>query len=392
MVMVRQTASRPGIGRLSAVLLQTGCQRQTRELRPKSRTARRSELAAFSRRKSAFSVRKDGLAEDWTRREGSTGVPAGGQRQDQGDSTPVQQLSGRDGGKGTTGRRTAYSGWAILKPSMTLALRKHGQSSLPKLLPKLGPPLKWAGGKRWQVPHLKPFWELHSHRRLVEPFCGGLAVTLGLVPQRALLNDANPHLINFYRWLKRGLRVELDLRNDKDLFYQHRVRFNELLRKGRSTSREAASLFYFLNRTGFNGLCRFNGKGEFNVPFGRYNQIGYVRDFSAYRDVFRRWQFTRVDFESVPLRSEDFVYADPPYDVEFTQYAQGGFSWSDQERTASWLACHPGPVVLVNQATDRIRRLYASLGFKLTELEAPRRINCNGDRTPAMEIFATRNL
>ena len=70
----------------------------------------------------------------------------------------------------------------------------------------LRPPLKWAGGKRWQVPHLQPVWELHWDRRLVEPFCGGLAVTLGLTPSRALLNDANPHLINFYAQLRRGLR------------------------------------------------------------------------------------------------------------------------------------------------------------------------------------------
>ncbi len=215
---------------------------------------------------------------------------------------------------------------------------------------------------------------------------------MGLVPDRGLLNDVNPHLINFYRWVKRGLQIEIELRNDKDLFYRHRVRFNELLSKRRSSSREAASLFYFLNRTGFNGLCRFNGSGEFNVPFGRYNQIGYVRDYSPYREALRRWQFTCIDFESVALWPDDFVYADPPYDVEFTQYAKGGFSWSDQERTARWLARHPGPVVLVNQATDRIGRLYASLGFSLTELEAPRRINCNGDRTPAMEVFATRNL
>ena len=64
------------------------------------------------------------------------------------------------------------------------------------------PPLKWAGGKRWQLPHLRPLWEPHSRRRLVEPFCGGLAVALGLKPERALLNDANPHLINFYRWIR----------------------------------------------------------------------------------------------------------------------------------------------------------------------------------------------
>src|SRR5215471_5425434 len=69
----------------------------------------------------------------------------------------------------------------------------------------LPPPLKWAGGKRWQVPHLRPFWEPHTHRRLVEPFAGGLAVTLGLMPGAALLNDTNEHLVNFYRWLQAGL-------------------------------------------------------------------------------------------------------------------------------------------------------------------------------------------
>jgi DNA adenine methylase len=55
----------------------------------------------------------------------------------------------------------------------------------------LRPPLKWAGGKRWLVPHLIPLWQPHSYRRLVEPFCGGLAVALSLRPTRALLNDAN---------------------------------------------------------------------------------------------------------------------------------------------------------------------------------------------------------
>src|SRR5438046_10196412 len=56
----------------------------------------------------------------------------------------------------------------------------------------LPPPLKWAGGKRWQLPHLRKLWEGESHRRLVEPFCGGLAVTVDLLPERALLNDVNP--------------------------------------------------------------------------------------------------------------------------------------------------------------------------------------------------------
>ena len=64
----------------------------------------------------------------------------------------------------------------------------------------------------------------------------------------------------------------------------------------------------------------------------------------------------------------------------------------DQERTARFLAQHPGPVVLVNQATERIDALYRSLGFTIDYLQAPRRISCNGDRTKAREIVATKNL
>ena len=256
----------------------------------------------------------------------------------------------------------------------------------------LRPPLKWAGGKRWQVPHLRPMWQSHIGRRLVEPFCGGLAVTLGLSPDRALVNDANPHLINFYRWLQKGLRVDLRMENDQSLFYAHRDRFNALLGSGKGATKEAAALFYYLNRTGFNGLCRFNRSGEFNVPFGRYARIGYTRDFTAYRATFADWTFKNTDVEEVPIERGDFVYADPPYDVEFTHYAKGGFTWEDQERTATWLAKHRGPVVLVNQATPRIEKLYRRLGYAVQFLEGPRRISCTGDRTPAREILGTRNL
>jgi DNA adenine methylase len=99
-----------------------------------------------------------------------------------------------------------------------------------------------------------------------------------------------------------------------------------------------------------------------------------------------------VDVGHLRLDAGDFVYADPPYDVQFTQYAKLGFTWADQERTAELLSRHPGPVVLVNQATDRIQRLYRRLGFELRFLHAPRRISCTGDRQPAREVLATRNL
>jgi DNA adenine methylase len=256
----------------------------------------------------------------------------------------------------------------------------------------LKPPLKWAGGKRWLVPYLLKIWESHSERRLVEPFSGGLAVALGLMPDRALLNDGNPHLINFYTWLARGLKTVIPMENAEKQFYAHRERFNKLLQTGKENSSEAAELFYYLNRTGFNGLCRFNRAGEFNVPFGRYARINYRRDFNVYTKVLERWKFISGDFEKVPLAPDDFVYADPPYDVQFTQYAKEIFGWEEQERAAVWLSRHPGPVVLSNQGTDKITRLYRQLGFKLEFKDAPRRISCTGDRTPAREVIALKNL
>jgi DNA adenine methylase len=254
------------------------------------------------------------------------------------------------------------------------------------------PPLKWVGGKRWQVPHLAPLWESAGHRRLVEPFCGGLAVALGLSPDRALLNDANPHLINFYRWVQRGLVTTIEMRNDRALYDRHRAWFNGLLESGGAEGPEAAALFYFLNRTGYNGLCRFNRGGAFNVPFGRYSRITYTRDFRPYADMLLRWTFSDGDFAAMPVEPSDFIYADPPYDVTFRAYSRGGFSWDDQVRAATWLAGHEGPVVLVNQATHRIVDLYRSLDYALRFIKGPRRISCDGDRTPAQEVIATRHV
>ena len=267
-------------------------------------------------------------------------------------------------------------------------------------IPNLKPPLKWAGGKRWLVSELSDLWESHNQRRYVEPFCGGLAIALGLRPKRALLNDINEHLINFYRHLQQGLSIQIGTGNDKTLFYQHRQRFNELIRKGSNNgnggggakSAEAAQLFYFLNRTCFNGLCRFNQTGEFNVPFGTYKTITYAEDFFSYQPLFREWEFTNHDIERLQFDREDFIYADPPYDVEFTTYSAGGFSWDDQVRTAELLADHPGPVVMSNQATKRVVALYKRLKFKIKYLDAPRRISRTGDRSPARELLATKNL
>ena len=183
-----------------------------------------------------------------------------------------------------------------------------------------------------------------------------------------------------------------EMKNDRDFYYEMRARFNQLTREGQSQTSEAALIFYYLNRTAFNGLCRFNNSGGFNVPFGRYKTIDYATDFSAYQIPLQPWEITCGDFETLKLEPDDFIYADPPYDVQFTKYSQDDFTWEDQIRLTKWLAKHPGKVVLSNQATDRIVNLYEDYGFTIDRVDAPRRISCNGDRRPAKEVIAYKGF
>jgi DNA adenine methylase len=150
-------------------------------------------------------------------------------------------------------------------------------------------------------------------------------------------------------------------------------------------------LFYYLNRTGFNGLCRYNSKGQFNVPFGKYKKINYRTDFTEYKDAIANWEITNQSFQHVPLLPGDFVFADPPYDDGFVNYAPGGFTWENQVELAEKLARHDGFAIATNKATDRIVDLYSSLGFKIEIIEMPRKISCNGDRTPVKEMFAVKS-
>lgn len=259
------------------------------------------------------------------------------------------------------------------------------------------PLLKWAGGKRWLLPTIEKLWLSYAGARYVEPFSGGAGVAFGLAPRRALLNDSNAHLINFYAHVRRGLSLDIELRYDEDLFYRQRDRFNSLVSNGGKRSAEAAQLFYYLNRTSFNGLCRFNSKGFFNVPFGKYKRVEYERDFIEYRSLLKRWKFVSLDFEELEIERGDFVYCDPPYcsspgSAIFDRYTAGGFSWEDQVRLAEWLVRHRGPVLLSNQAEPRIVRLYRKLGFRLKFVNGPRRISANGARGFVREVLASRNL
>lgn len=254
------------------------------------------------------------------------------------------------------------------------------------------PIIKWAGGKRWLVPLLETLWKPYQETRLVEPFTGGMAVALGLNPKNALLNDVNGYLINFYEQVKKGLKVNVALKNNADFFYEMRDEFNHLISTKQSHTKKAAIIFYFLIRTGYNGLCRFNSEGAFNVPFGQHRSIKYKEDFFDYQPILSPWEFSTNDFEALCIKPDDFLYVDPPYDVPFTKYHSKGFDWADQLRLAEWLSKHPGPMVVSNEATPRILELYQDLKFKVRTLPGPRMISCKAERKPALEMLACKNL
>lgn len=263
--------------------------------------------------------------------------------------------------------------------------------------------LKWAGGKRWLLDpapdreiSLRGLYEPYRHRRLVDLFTGAGSVAFGLAPQRALVNDLNPHLVNCLRYAMLGVRKDMaaiEFANDKEIFAANRHRFNHLAREGVALP-EQALLFYYLNRTCYNGLCRFNRKGEFNVPFGKYKTIHYLQDWDGYVEGMRHWKITCGDFSHVHTLPGDFLFADPPYDgggSAFTAYWSSPFTWEDQVRLARFLARHDGPVIATNLATDRILTLYRNLGFVTHLVSAPRRVSCK-TRAKVIEMVATKGV
>lgn len=253
--------------------------------------------------------------------------------------------------------------------------------------------VKWAGGKAWFSDVIVSLFESNKKTRFIEPFAGGMSSAIAIKSEETLINDINPHLINFYKQVQNGLTVTLTMEYCKTRYYKYREMFNENIKKGEINTPEMAQLFFYLNKTGFNGMCRFNRSGFFNVPFGKYKTVNYHKDFLMYKALFEKWEFRCEDFVQIETTKDDFTFIDSPYDDSFADYSQDGFKWDDQVRTAEWAAKMEGPVVMTNKATDRIIELYDSLGFKVRVIKARRTISSKADeRKPVWEVIAYKNI
>ena len=238
------------------------------------------------------------------------------------------------------------------------------------------PILKWAGGKTQLIAQLLP----HVPERFgtyIEPFVGGGALFFALQPERAILSDSNPELVNLYRQIASDVDAVIDClkryRNTRDDYYGVRAQVWQELDPS-----EAAARMIYLNRTCFNGLYRVNRKGEFNVPYGRYPnpRICDEENLRAASEVLKRADILCGDFAEIlsnHVQAGDFVFLDPPYVPvgkwgDFKRYTKEQFYEADHRRLAeatTKLRERGAWSVLTNSNHPLVRELYADCSLQV---------------------------
>ena len=260
--------------------------------------------------------------------------------------------------------------------------------------------LKWAGGKsRISNDIMSHFTE---GDRLVEPFVGSGAIFLNSSFDNYLLCDSNIDLINLYNNLKyfpevliqETKNLFMNVNNTEENFYFFRKKFNTL----ESKDIKKSALFVYLNKHAFNGLCRYNSKGFFNVPFGRYKNPkcpeDKMRDFA---DKSQKAEFKCQDFNVTfnEITPGDIVYCDPPYvplsiTSSFTSYSKNDFNIKEQKRlarNAELLQTKGIQCIISNHDLKITRKLYTK--SKIFELKVQRNIaSKSSSRIKVGEIIA----
>lgn len=265
--------------------------------------------------------------------------------------------------------------------------------------------LKWSGGKRNALPTLLPFingiLNDFAIKRLVEPFTGSATVALNVEVERYLLADSNNDLIQTHRAITNAesLPIFLDqletlFSHGYDGFHQLRDRFNTRP----ENDIEMAALFLYLNKYGFNGLCRYNKSGKFNVSSGK-NASGVkfkkpqLELIHQFKEKLSHAEFLAQGFEETfnQVQPGDLVYCDPPY-VPATSskynYTAEGFTFDDQVRLKELAKSANVPVMISNHANDLTRELYSDSDIFI-QFPVGRQISCKSHtRQPAMECIA----
>ncbi len=264
------------------------------------------------------------------------------------------------------------------------------------------PFLKWAGNKFQILDKIMAI--LPEGSRLIEPFVGSGAVFLNGRYNKNVLADANPDIIHLFNHVKNEGQPFIDdcralftdETNTPEAYYEMRELFNTT-----TDPRERALMFVYFNRHGYNGLCRYNSKGGFNVPFGKYKKPYFPQDeMMAFHKRSQHARFVCQDFSTTMLAAKpgDVVYCDPPYvplseTASFTTYSAGGFGQAEQEKLgelAEELSSRGVTVIISNHDTEFTQHVYRKA--KIYPFDVRRSISCKGDkRDKASEVLALFN-
>lgn len=262
------------------------------------------------------------------------------------------------------------------------------------------PFLKWLGNK-FRISD-KIISHLPKNKVLAEPFVGSGAIFLNTDYEYYHLNDINKQLINLYENLKSNQTEFINFckqyferqYNSEKQYYILRNIFNETKDK-----QLQAALFLYLNRHGYNGLCRYNKSGLFNVPFGRYNKPYFPEEqMLNFAQKAQRAVFTSMSFSTFMLKFKTkkvTIYCDPPYSplsktANFTMYSGDQFLHDDHiklKNIANDLVEYGNTVFISNHNTPITRKLYS--GIKLKKFYAPRMVSAiSSKRKPVSELLA----
>ncbi len=262
------------------------------------------------------------------------------------------------------------------------------------------PFLKWAGSKYAIRQHILA--NLPEGNRLIEPFMGSGTIFLNSQYKNYLLAEKNPDLIDLFRFIQKEGDVFIQdclpyfrpENNSAEKYSLFRERFNQTLNNS-ECKRERALLFVYLNRHGYNGLCRYNNRGFYNVPFGRYaERVLPVESMKTFHQRSQQATFELADFRETLKKAKkgDVVYCDPPY-VPLTtsfRYVPGNFTTQDHvelTQLAEKLGKKGIPVIISNHDTPETREYYKNA--RTSELSVFRPINCQSqNRGRAPELIA----
>jgi DNA adenine methylase len=163
----------------------------------------------------------------------------------------------------------------------------------------------------------------------------------------------------------------------KSAFYMHLRHLYNNIRTYEIPPGAATAIFYLVRENAYASMFRYNGRGEFNVPYGgiSYNRKDLARKVASMRHPEMQRHFTstlieNMDFEAFLCKHRpgphDFVFLDPPYDSEFSTYTQNAFDGADQQRLAHYLLqrCE-AQFMLVIKNTPAILDLYAGKGLHI---------------------------